>query len=117
MADLENLPAEGPATLGGVKAFLSITDDADNTRLSLDVAAVNHRVRGWRCCVESQGQAVFTPNVVEGANMLAGRLFTRRNSPNGVAAFGEMGPVYVSRNDPDVAMLLGLGSYAGPQVG
>jgi hypothetical protein len=49
--------------------------------------------------------------------MMAGRLFRRRESPAGVAAFGELGAVYVMRNDPDVAMLLGLGSWAKPMVG
>lgn len=52
-----------------------------------------------------------------GAIMLAGRVYRRRNSPAGVEAMGELGPVYVQRNDPDIAQLLGLGRYARPQVG
>jgi hypothetical protein len=34
-----------------------------------------------------------------------------------VATFTADGAVYVQRNDPDVAMLLGLGAYAPPVVG
>lgn len=53
----------------------------------------------------------------QGAIMLAGRVYRRRNSPAGVEAMSELGPTYVQRNDPDVAMLLGLGNAARPQVG
>ena len=52
-----------------------------------------------------------------GAIMLAARMYRRRNSPAGVEALGELGPVYVSRNDPDLAQLLKLGRYATPKVG
>lgn len=52
-----------------------------------------------------------------GATMLAARIFRRRNSPAGVEALGDLGPVYVSRNDPDLAQLLKLGRYAEPRVG
>lgn len=52
-----------------------------------------------------------------GATMLAARIYRRRNSPAGVESLGELGPVYVSRNDPDLAQLLKLGRYATPQVG
>jgi hypothetical protein len=49
--------------------------------------------------------------------MLAARLYRRRNSPEGVATFTADGAVYVQRNDPDVGMLLGIGSWAPPVVG
>lgn len=52
-----------------------------------------------------------------GATMLAARIYRRRNSPAGVESFGELGPLYVQRNDPDIAILLGLGSYRRPAVG
>ena len=49
-----------------------------------------------------------TPNAVKQATILhAARLFTRLDSPLGVAGFGEMGAMRVSRFvDPDVEMLL-----------
>jgi hypothetical protein len=122
MSEVPGLPSEGPATLEGVRDFLRITDATDDDRITAVVAAVNARVRTWPCCddsadVETPAEAEWTANVVEGATMLSGRLFRRRESPAGVAAFGEMGPVYVMRNDPDVAMLLSLGTWARPQVG
>lgn len=52
-----------------------------------------------------------------GATMLAARLWRRRNSPEGVATFTADGAMYVQRNDPDIAMLLGIGAYAPPVVG
>ena len=53
----------------------------------------------------------------QGARMLATRIYRRRDSPAGVEAMGELGPVYVQRNDPDLAQLLELGRYARPMVG
>jgi hypothetical protein len=52
-----------------------------------------------------------------GATMLAARLYRRRDSPGGLAEFGTEGSSYVSGNWPDVAMLLGIGSYAVGRVG
>jgi hypothetical protein len=47
--------------------------------------------------------------------MQSARLWERRNTPNGVAGFGEFGAVRVSRLDPDVAAL--LGPYEVPEFG
>ena len=52
-----------------------------------------------------------------GALMLIARLDRRRNSPAGVDTVTEMGPVYVSRRDPDVAQLLEIGAWERPIVG
>lgn len=59
----------------------------------------------------------WPPNIRLGAKMLAARLYRRRNSPAGVESLGELGPVYVSRNDPDLAQLLCIGRYERPKVG
>lgn len=53
----------------------------------------------------------------QGAIMLIARFDRRRNSPSGVDTITEMGPVYVSRRDPDVAQLLEIGTFARPVVG
>lgn len=115
------LPPGGPATVAGVKGAQGITDVRDDSRLAALVGAVNALVRTWPCSEPARGledwQAPEVANVVEGATMLAGRLFRRKNSPAGVEAFGADGAVYVQRNDPDVAMLLGLGAWQGPAVG
>lgn len=114
-------PVDGPATTGKVKAQLKISDNADDGAIDAIVAAVNAVVRGLPVAQlpdPAEGVALVWPaNVEHGANMLAGRLFRRRNSPSGVEAFGAQGPVYVNRNDPDIAMLLELGDYSRPGVG
>ena len=47
------------------------------------------------------------PADVEQATLIrAAALFKRKESPHGVAEFGEFGPVRISRNDPDVMALL-----------
>jgi hypothetical protein len=117
--ELENLPGEGPATLPRVRAFLRYKDGDtdDDDELDDKVQAVNALVRCWPCSVPAQGAEAFPSNVVTGATMMAARLFRRRESPAGVVAFGDAGALYVMRNDPDVAMLLGLGSWASPGLG
>lgn len=53
--------------------------------------------------------------VQHGALMQAGRFFTRRRSPTGVATFTEMGgPVYTPRWDPDIEKMTGTGKWAPP---
>ncbi len=52
-----------------------------------------------------------------GATMLAARLERRKDAPGGMVDFAEGGAGYVSGNWPDVAMLLGIGSYAVGRVG
>ena len=111
------LPAAGPASIEQVRTDLSI-DAADNRHdpaIGAVVAAVNAAVRSWPVSQHVSGE--WPANVERGANMLAARLYRRRESPAGVAAFGDLGPVYVQRNDPDVALLLNLGAYAKPAVG
>jgi hypothetical protein len=91
-------------------------DTAPPNQVQTDTtAAVNAVVRRW-LPVPAEGQPWPADQVV-GAVMLAGRIYTRRNSPAGVATFGAEGAVYVQRNDPDVAMLLGLGPYQSLAVG
>lgn len=117
------LPADGPATLGTVKGFLGIapTDEADDAAIGVVVAAVNAKVQTFRCASVAEGAddwaAPEAAAVVQGAVMLAARLWRRRNTPDGVVAFGGDAALYVQRNDPDVAMLLSLGSYGKPAVG
>lgn len=115
--ELAGLPDGGPATLTGVKEHLSITDDRDDTRLTQIVAAVNSQVRSWPVSTVAVDAETWPARIVEGANMLAARLFRRKNSPAGVETFGDQGATYVMRNDPDIAMLLKLGGYTAPQIG
>jgi hypothetical protein len=106
----------GPALPELVAGWLTGVDSATPNQVQTDTtAAVNAVVRRF-LSVPADGEAWGSDYVV-GAVMLAGRIYTRRNSPAGVATFGTEGAVYVQRNDPDVAMLLGLGPYSPLAVG
>ena len=85
------------------------TDEGVLEKLAPTVAAVNELVPRM-ATTGPAAQAL-------GATMLATRLYRRRSSPEGVATFTAEGAVYVQRNDPDVALLLQIGSYAPPVVG
>ncbi|MFS0069637.1 head-tail connector protein [Corynebacterium striatum] len=90
--------------LEALKAHLSITDNESDTALIEVIDAVDAAVDRWL-----DGEVDY-PEIRLGKKMLAGRWYRRRNSPGGLEPLGELGPVYVSRNDPDIADLLGLGS-------
>lgn len=113
------LPVAGPAVLEHVKRLVGIKPDdtTDDDRLARIVAAANSFVRDLPIAARSDGLEAWQARVVEGADMLAARLWRRKDSPAGVAALGDFGPVYVQRNDPDVAMLLELGQHSRPAVG
>lgn len=101
-----------------VAAYLALAEDgplADRTYLAETAAAVSAAVAGW--FDPPANGAPWPKNLAHGATMLAARVWRRRNTPSGVEAFGELGPVYVQRNDPDIAILLGLGNYMRPAVG
>lgn len=115
-------PETGPADVARVIARLGITGDPTPEELenvTADVAAVNGVVRRLPVAELVAVDVVeeWPERVTTGADMLAARLYRRRSTPSGVETFGDFGPVYVRRNDPDVAMLLELGDYARPQVG
>jgi hypothetical protein len=117
--ELVGLPAGGPTTLEAVKVQLGIAADdvRDDARLTPLVAAVNGSIRGWAVSAPIVGEDEWPDRIKSGASMLTARLFRRKNSPAGVEAFGSQGAAYVMRNDPDIAMLLRLGAWAGPGVG
>jgi hypothetical protein len=52
------------------------------------------------------GYAVCPPEVELATLLKSASLFTRKDSPMGVAAFGDFGPIRVTRRDPDVVDLL-----------
>lgn len=115
-------PSAGPTTLDLVKAHLSIDDAADDAAITAAVDAVNDVVLELPIAQAANVDPAPAdwddwPRVVHGATLLAARLFRRRLTPDGVAAFAETAPVYVRRNDPDVAQLLQLGAHAKPAVG
>ncbi|WP_084653996.1 hypothetical protein [Nocardia altamirensis] len=108
-------PMQTPATEAAVKTYLRLADPSDDADVTTVVNAVNSLMVQWFSApIPPQ---LWPESKRQGAVMLAARLFRRRNSPAGVESFGELGPIYVQRNDPDLAILLGLGSYARPAVG
>lgn len=98
-------------TAAAVAGQLSL-DAADDTvleRLAPTVAAVNAFV--------TRAASTSTEERALGATMLAARVWRRRQTPEGVATFTDTGMIGVARSDPEVWMLLGLGSWAPPVVG
>lgn len=121
------LPA-GPATEARVRHWLGIatTDTLNDSELELAINAVNEMIIGWPCAeaflaglppVDEREDIAWPWRLATGATMLAAKIFSRRNSTEGVATFGVEGVAYVIRNDPDIAVLLNLGQARIPKVG
>lgn len=99
-----------PTSAAAVAEHVSLPPGPESeAKVTLQVAAVNEMVPR----IATTGPA----SQAVGALMLAGRLYRRRQSLDGVATFTAEGAAYVQRNDPDIAMLLGIGSWAPPVVG
>lgn len=109
----------GPATVDAVAGWLAVpAGHAERAHIGDVVPAVNALVRKFRQPVgELDGVTVWAADVEQGAVMLAARITRRRNSPGGVETFTELGPAYVSRFDPDIDKLLGLGGWRDLVVG
>lgn len=92
------------------------TDPGDLSVLTDCTAAVNAEMVATVPRVRALPLGAQWPDdVILGAKMMAGRLFTRRRSPTGVATFTETGgPVYTPRWDPDVERLCQTGAWAPP---
>jgi len=104
---------DGPTSVERVRTMLSLGEDQD-AALAGPVAAVNSLVRGW---LKPDADGEWDPRHRWGADLLAARLYRRKDSPAGVLPFGMEGAAYVQRNDPDVALFLEMGAYTAPRVG
>lgn len=111
------LPETGPVNRDQVKAYAQIKDNVDDARIDRIVDAVNALVRDLPIAQRAMDAPDWPARITEGAVMLAGRLWRRKQSPDGVAAANDFGPVYVQRNDPDIALMLEIGDHAKPAVG
>jgi hypothetical protein len=107
-------PAAVVAMLPGAKLDEAGQLPADVELLRQAAAAYVEPKR--RDLVDAAG--VFTPtaDVLIGSALLVSRLNARKGSPQGLASFGEFGPAPVSRVDPDVDRLLGIGARYGKPV-
>lgn len=100
-------------------------EDNSSTTVRDVVAGVNalvNQANGTRWVPDtSEGAApdatTWAADTYLGALMYAARLVRRANSPGGIEAFFETGVAYVQRTDPDVAVLLRLGSSSVPMTG
>lgn len=124
MTEVPGLPATGPTTLDAVNVELGYVTGANparDTRVTSRVQAVNAMVRDLPVASDALTYGTpapaWPPYITLGSTMLAMRLWRRKDSPSGVEAFTDQGAVYVSRNDPDVAQLLRIGTYTRPVVG
>jgi hypothetical protein len=108
------MTADGPATLPGTLALVSLGEDDAAGSVAAAVEATNSLVRGW---LTPAPDGEWAPHHRYGANLLAGRLWRRKDSPGGMMQFGMEAAVYVAGNWPDVALMLGLGEYRVPRVG
>jgi hypothetical protein len=109
-------PVVPPTTASAVREWLTLTGEqsADEAKVAPYVDAANVLVARW-CTPGPDGQ--WDAGVHLGARMLAGRLYRRRNNPAGLAEYAAEGPVFVQRNDPDIAALLQIGAHTPPRVG
>ena len=106
----------GPATADAVAGWLGIAENNDTERQH--IADVVPAVNAWVATFHTpDDNGKWPAHVTRGAVMLAARITRRRNSPAGVEAFTELGPTYVSRYDPDIDKMLGLGGYRPIVVG
>lgn len=101
-------------TAAEVRNYLDLAPAIED-QLAPAVEAVIALVSSYHDAPDEGGE--WEANLKLGATMLAARIYRRRNSPAGVESLGELGPVYVSRNDPDLAQLLKIGRYAIPRIG
>lgn len=106
-----------PATVASVKTYLGIDPATvtDDQALGAVVAAANDYITQLRpdLTLGEDGTPLPTwpPRVDQAANVEASRLYGRRGSVQGVAAFADIGVSLLPRIDPEVASLLELGNY------
>jgi hypothetical protein len=93
-------------TVADLKARLGVktseTDALLDWALTVATAWVDDRVYANPDQVPGERHA----EVVEAILILASRLYARRNSPEGVAGWGDLGVVRIVASDPDIESLL-----------
>jgi len=89
------------ADLDALRASIGTVSNVSNTLLERALTAATAWVR------ERVMPARFEDDEVQEAIvLLASRLFKRRQSPEGVAGFGELGVIRILARDPDIELLL-----------
>ena len=112
-----------PATAAALRVYMGIdpASTVDDAAMSAAVAAANDAVAMWRPDLTldpGDGTVLPTwpPRVEQAALVEAARLYGRRGSVQGVAAFADIGVSLLPRLDPEVRSLLELGEYQPPVI-
>ena len=89
------------ADLDAIRASLGTVSNINNTLLERALTAATSwvRERVMVSCFENE-------EVQEAIVLLASRLYKRRQSPEGVAGWGELGVIRILVSDPDITALL-----------
>lgn len=99
------------ATVEKLKVYLGLdpasTHDAEAMQYAVDAA--NALVTQWRPDLATGDP--WDPRAEQAALLQASRLYGRRGSVQGVAAFADIGVSLMPRLDPDLQPLLELGIY------
>jgi hypothetical protein len=111
-----------PPELAELKTDMKITDDRDDVRLqqTLDaaVAYVERMHAGaFNFTEELVTELADVPaDMILGTLRLAGRWHTRRRSPDGLVAAGDLGTSRIPAVDADIARLLRIDRFRGSVV-
>lgn len=101
--------------LAEVTASIGVVNDSDTVAIEqCRQAAVEYLT--YRCEIlldeDNDDEPIVPESVRTACILLTTRLFRRRQSPEGVAAWGDLGAIRISRIDPDIeAMLLPARSW------
>jgi len=105
----------GPTTPALVADLKTVTAAADEPDLVELVDGVNAYLRRF---LSPDGDGFWGADRTLGATLLAGQMWRRRESGGTGMEFSPAGdPVYIQRNHPDIARLLGVGPWVRPVVG
>lgn len=112
-----------PPTLDQLKVDLQITDDRDDESLAVQLAAAVafvERVHADRFEFDPVYGTTGLPDPGAekelGALRLAGRWYSRRRSPDGLVALGDLGTSNIPNFDSDIERLLEIGRYGGSLI-
>lgn len=92
-------------------------DAAPVAELEPYMAAAAAYVQTRRPGLDYSSTDTVPADVKLGTAILTARLWARRGTTLGLANFGEFGPAFIARIDPDIGRLIGLGVHTTPAVG